>query len=172
MNIEPGSAKESREHSRSALLQHPRTETADDRGLRPDASGAGMSPRRNAPDPEALAKAREIQGRLQPAEVMLLGSRAAGGHRPDSDVDLMAVVPDETAAKDADRILRHLLEGKHEVPVVVNVVTIAREEFRRAVPLAQSQARQASGDWAAMRERSSPLSWVCGTPVTDARGET
>ena len=99
-----------------------------------------MSPRRNAPDPEALAKAREIQGRLQPAEVILLGSRATGDHRPDSDVDLMAMVPDETAAKDADRILRHLLEGKYEVPVV-NVTTITQEEFRRTAPLAQSPSR-------------------------------
>ena len=74
-----------------------------------------MSPRRNAPDPEALAKAREIQGRLQPAEVILLGSRGTWDHRPDSDVDLMAAVPDETAAKDADPILRHLLKGKYEV---------------------------------------------------------
>ena len=130
-----------------------------------------MSQRRNAPDPEALANAREIQGRLQPVEVILLGSRAAGDHRPDSDVDLMAAVPDETAAKDADPILRHLLKGKYEVPVG-KAVTIAREEFRRTAPLVQSQARQASGDWAALRERSSPLSWVCGTPVTDARGET
>ena len=102
-----------------------------------------MSPRRNAPDPEALVKAREIQGRLQPVEVILLGSRATGDHRPDSDVDLMAMVPDETAAKDADRILRHLLEGKYEVPVV-NVTTITQEEFRRTAPLAQSQAGQAA----------------------------
>ena len=125
MNIEPGSTKESGEHSRSTLLQHP-----------------GRKPR--------MTKA------------------SAGDHRPDSNVDLMAVIPDETAAKDADRILRHLLEGKYEVPVV-NVVTIAREGFRRTAPLAQSQARQASGGWEAMREWPSHLSWVCGT---DARGET
>ena len=72
MNIEPGSPKESREHSRSALLQHP-----------------GRKPR--------------------------MTEASAGDHRPDSDVDLMAVIPDETAAKDADPILRHLVEGKYEV---------------------------------------------------------
>ena len=48
-------------------------------------------PTRNASDPLGLAIAREMQVRLQPAEVILQGSRAAGGHRPDSDVDLMAV---------------------------------------------------------------------------------
>ena len=102
-----------------------------------------MSPGRNGPDPEALAIAREMQERLQPAEVILLGSRAAGDHRHDSDVDLMAVVPDETTAKEAEETLRQLLDGKYEVPVV-NVVTITKEEFRRTAPLAQSQAGQAA----------------------------
>ena len=102
-----------------------------------------MRPRRNAPDPEALAIAREMQERLQPAEVILLGSRAAGDHRHDSDVDLMAVVPDEARAREASEILRCLLDGKYEVPVV-NVVTITKEEFRHTAPLAQSQAGQAA----------------------------
>ena len=100
-------------------------------------------PTRNAPDPEGLAIARDMQVRLQPAEVILQGSRAAGGHRPDSDVDLMAVLPDEAGVKKADEILRRLLEGKYEAPVV-NVITITREGFRRTAPLAQSQAGQAA----------------------------
>ena len=73
----------------------------------------------------------------------LLGSRAAGDHRPDSDVDLMAVCPDEAAVLRADEVLRQLLEGKYEMPVV-NVITIPREEFRRTALLAQSQAGQAA----------------------------
>ena len=98
---------------------------------------------RNAPDPEALAIARGMQERLQPAEVILLGSRATGDHRQDSDVDLMAVCPDEAAVREADETLRQLLEGKYEIPVV-NVITITREEFRRTAPLAQSPAGQAA----------------------------
>ena len=108
-----------------------------------ETGGADMSRRRNAPDPRALAIAQEIQERLHPAEVILLGSRAAGDHRPDSDVDLMAVVPDETAAREADETLRRLLAGKYEAPVV-NVLTMTREEFRRTAPLAQSRAGQAA----------------------------
>lgn len=100
-------------------------------------------PAKSAPDPLALAIAREMQERLRPAEVILLGSRATGEHRPDSDVDLMAVCPDRATVVIADEILRQLLEGKYEVPVV-NVVTITREEFRRTAPLAQSQAGQAA----------------------------
>ena len=102
-----------------------------------------MSPRLNTPDPEALVIARDMQERLQPAEIILLGSRAVGEHRHDSDVDLMAVALDEAGVKAADDILRHLLEGKYDVPVV-NVATITREEFHRKAPLAQSWAGQAA----------------------------
>ena len=68
---------------------------------------------------------------------------AIGEHRRDSDVDLMAVCPDEAILGEADRTLRQLLEGRYEIQVV-NVATITREEFRRTAPLAQSQARQAA----------------------------
>ena len=68
-----------------------------------------MRLQRNAPDPEGLAIAREMQQRLHPAEAILQGSRAAGDHRPDSDVDLMAVCLDEAAVLRADEILRCLL---------------------------------------------------------------
>lgn len=100
-------------------------------------------PTGGAPDPVGLAVAQEMQERLRPAEVILLGSKAAGDHRPDSDVDLMAVCPGEDAAREVNRTVRRLLEGKHEVPVV-NVVTIAREEFVRTAPLGQSYAGQAA----------------------------
>lgn len=83
-----------------------------------------------------------MQERLRPAEVILLGSRAAGDHRPDSDVDLMAVCADEAAVREADETLRQLLEGKYELPAV-NVVTITRSEFVRTAPLGQSFAGQA-----------------------------
>ena len=84
-----------------------------------------------------------MQERLRPAEVILLGSRATGDHRHDSDVDLMAVRPDLAAVVRADEILRQPLAGKYEVPAV-NVVTITREEFLRTAPLAQSQTGQAA----------------------------
>ena len=102
-----------------------------------------MNMQRNAPDPQALTIAREMQQQLQPAEVILLGFRAAGDHRPDSDVDLMAVVLDDDGKREADGILRRLLEGKHEEPVV-NVSTVTREQFRQTAPTAQSQAGQAA----------------------------
>ena len=99
--------------------------------------GAHIRLTRSAPDPDGLAIARRMQELPKPAEIILLGSRATGDHRHDSDVDLMAVPPDDAAAARADETLRQLLEGKYEVPVV-NVITITLEEFRRKAPLGQS----------------------------------
>ena len=101
-----------------------------------------VRPTGGAPDPLGLAVAQEMQERLRPAEVILLGSRAAGDHRPDSDVDLMAVCPGEDAAREVNRTVRELLEGKHGAPVV-NVTTVTKGEFVRTAPLGQSHAGQA-----------------------------
>ena len=96
-----------------------------------------------SPDPEGLAIAREIQKMVHPAEVILGGSRAVGDHRPDSDVDLIAVAPDEDTAGRTKVVLRELLEGRQDVPVV-NVMTITKGEFGRTALLGQSFAGQAA----------------------------
>ena len=80
---------------------------------------------------------------MRPSETILLGSRAVGEHRPDSDVDLIAVALDEAAEERTKAILRELLEGKRRAPVV-SVFTITREQFRRTALLAQSFAGQAA----------------------------
>ncbi|MDE2813122.1 MAG: nucleotidyltransferase domain-containing protein [Gemmatimonadota bacterium] len=100
-----------------------------------------MNTPRNAPDPVGLTIARRIQQKSRPAEIILAGSRAAGDHRPDSDVDLIAIAPDDDGAERTKAVLKELLEGKRDVPVV-NVVTITRKEFQRTAPLAQSLAGQ------------------------------
>ena len=102
-----------------------------------------MTTPHSSPDPVGLVIAREIQERVHPAEIILSGSRAAGDHRPDSNVDLTAIAPDEAAAERTKEILRELLEGKRDVPVV-NVITITREEFDRTALLGQSFAGQAA----------------------------
>ena len=102
-----------------------------------------MNAHRNAPDSEGLVIAREIQQKVRPAEIILGGSRAVGEHRPDSDVDLTAVAPDGDSAERTKEILRELLEGKRDVPVV-NAHAVTREEFRRWAIQAQSFAGQAA----------------------------
>ena len=99
-------------------------------------------PSGGAPDPVGLAIAKEMQDRMKPAQVILQGSRAAGDHRPDSDVDLMAVCSDHATLWEVDELLRQLLKERHSPPVV-NVITITEDEFRSTAPLAQSPAGQA-----------------------------
>lgn len=100
-----------------------------------------MNMSRSTPDPVGLAIGREIQQKIHPAEIILAGSRAIGDHRPDSDVDLTAIAPDDDSAERTKAVLRELLEGKRDVPVV-NVATITQQEFQRTAPLAQSFAGQ------------------------------
>ena len=102
-----------------------------------------MGTHRNIPAPEGLTIAREIQDRLRPAEVILFGSRADGSHRPDSDVDLTAIVPDEAAAERTKETVREILNGRRGEPEV-SVITTTREKFRQWALLAQSFAGQAA----------------------------
>ena len=102
-----------------------------------------MNTPQNSPDPVGLAIAREIQERVRPAEIILSGSRAAGDHRTDSDVDLTAIAPDEAAADRTKEKAQEILERRHSVPVV-NLITITREEFGRTALLGQSFAGQAA----------------------------
>ena len=126
-----------------------------------------------APDPVGLAVAQEMQERLRPAEVILLDSRAAGDHRPDSDVDLMAVCPDEDTVREVNRTVRGILEAKREAPIV-NVTAITKGEFVRTAPLGQSFASQAARHGvtpdarrlAYQPERDPELEEVCREPFS------
>ena len=102
-----------------------------------------MSKPQNSPDPVGMAIAREIQERVRPAVIILSGSRAAGDHRPGSDMDLTAIAPDEVAANRTKEKVQEILEVRHSVPVV-NLITITKEEFERTALLGQSFAGQAA----------------------------
>ena len=98
---------------------------------------------KNNPDPIALDIAAAMQKLLAPAQVILNGSRAAGEHRPDSDVDLMAVFDDAAARLLADEVLSGLLETPQDGPQV-HVYTISRAEFEDLALRAQSFPGQAA----------------------------
>lgn len=57
--------------------------------LRPDSRPAITPPH------EIRPLVRCIQERLRPVEIWLFGSRARNDHRPESDWDLLAVLPDD-----------------------------------------------------------------------------
>ena len=98
---------------------------------------------KNNPDPIALDIAAAMQKLLAPAQVILNGSRAAGEHWPDSDVDLMAVFDDDAARILADEALSGLLKRYGDGPQV-HVYTISRAEFEDLAIRAQSFPGQAA----------------------------
>ena len=102
-----------------------------------------MSTLHSSPDPVGLTIAREIQERLRPAEIILFGSRANGSHSPSSDVDLIAIAPDEDAAERMEETVNEILNGRRCAPEVT-VITTTREEFRQWALLGQSFAGQAA----------------------------
>ena len=102
-----------------------------------------MSTLHNSPDPEGLAIAREIQDRLRPAEVILFGSRADGSHSPSSDVDIIAIAPDEDIAERTEETVNEIQQGRRG-ELEVTVITRTREEFQQWALLAQSFAGQAA----------------------------
>jgi predicted nucleotidyltransferase len=80
------------------------------------------------PDLERLSKvlARLVE-RLNPISIWLFGSRAEGRARPDSDYDLLVLVPDGTPAADLDAVGAYELTRGMGLPV--DVVPCPRSIF-------------------------------------------
>jgi predicted nucleotidyltransferase len=77
--------------------------------------------------------ARRIARRFRPEKVILFGSHATGRAGPDSDVDLLIVMP-LTASKAAHELeIRAALRG-YRTPKDVIVTTPEAFEWRQAVP--------------------------------------
>ena len=93
-----------------------------------------------------LSIAREIKERIAPAEIILAGSKAVGVRCCDSNVYLTAVCPNAASGVQADKVLREMLVGKYDDPVVnVHAITLSTQaEFPRLAPPAQSFTGQAA----------------------------
>ncbi|HEX8664109.1 MAG TPA: nucleotidyltransferase domain-containing protein [Beijerinckiaceae bacterium] len=63
-----------------------------------------------------LASVREA---LHPVEIWLFGSRARGDHRPDSDWDLLAVLPDEAPDALTDPLVAWEISRRAGVPATL-----------------------------------------------------
>ena len=85
-----------------------------------------LGPFRSAEEATADAVCR-IAAQLDPDEVWLFGSRARGDHRPDSDIDLLVVLPDglDRSAYTLEAARRPLLGGG----APVDILPIARKAF-------------------------------------------
>ena len=70
--------------------------------------------------------ARRIVAKFHPEKVILFGSWARGDARPDSDVDLLVVMP----VNGPKRPLRvAIYNALHDIPVAADVVVVTPREF-------------------------------------------
>ena len=83
------------------------------------------------------AMAAVIRAEIPEAEVRLFGSRARGEARPDSDVDLLVVMPHQgPAATQAARIRQQL-----RAPFALDLIVRSPEVLRRRIKLGDSFLR-------------------------------
>ena len=89
-----------------------------------------MQPTPRTPDPAALAVAKAAQGSVHQSTIILFGSRAAGTHRTDSDVDLMLVWRQERVAElsRAQSAVKAYMEN-HPPILRVDIVPMELEDF-------------------------------------------
>jgi uncharacterized protein len=69
---------------------------------------------------------RQIVRRFQPDKIILFGSRARGDARPDSDVDLLVVMPVEGSTREKAVEIGVAL---HEFDAAKDVIVVRPEEF-------------------------------------------
>ena len=102
-----------------------------------------MTKMNTGPDPEGLSIAQATENAVAPATVILYGSRAAGDHRPNSDVDLIIIAHDHrsagTAAAEANRWLKSVRPGPE-----VNFRIMTQEQFREKSKFPQPIPGQAA----------------------------
>lgn len=81
------------------------------------------------PDPLALRVAGYLHDAEQPQATILFGSRARGNHRPDSDIDLLVVAPQEVS-NSLEHAVRDLASQLYQrrIPVDINHTTMERLE--------------------------------------------
>jgi predicted nucleotidyltransferase len=92
-----------------------------------------MTSKRQSQDATMRRIVSTIVRRFDPQAVYLVGSQAAGTARPDSDVDLLVVMPIEGSAR---RKAIEIGVALHDLPVVSDVVVTSPEDFawRKDVP--------------------------------------
>jgi predicted nucleotidyltransferase len=81
-----------------------------------------------APEDPALSRLVSlVVDELHPLQVWLFGSRAEGRARPDSDYDLLVVLPDDAPASDFDD--RRVWTLGHRAGVVADVIPCTSTDF-------------------------------------------
>jgi uncharacterized protein len=88
---------------------------------------------------------------FKPRRVILFGSRARGDARPDSDIDLLVVVDDDTPAEKVT--IKAGYEARRSYPSSADVIPVREETFRRNAKIAGTLSRAATLDGVVVYER-------------------
>lgn len=86
-----------------------------------------------------LVRDRIVSG-FQPIRVILFGSRATGTHRPDSDVDLLVVMPSPADKRALAVDMRRALS---DLPIAKDIVVTTPEEVQHRGDMVGSVIRSA-----------------------------
>src|SRR5207244_1963585 len=87
--------------------------------------------------------AERIARRVNPEQVILFGSWARGESRPDSDIDLLVITPDDT---DELAVWRSSMDAVQSLGAPVDIVVAARGQVRRRGRMVGSVLRPALED--------------------------
>lgn len=69
---------------------------------------------------------------LPEAQVILYGSEARGDARPESDIDLLLLLPDKTVSPEKEHfIAKTFFEIELQTGVVISVLTMPREQWEK-----------------------------------------
>ena len=88
---------------------------------------------------------------FKPRRVILFGSRARGDARPDSDIDLLVIVDDNTPAEKVT--VRAGFESRQSYHHAADVIPVREETFRRNARIAGTLSRAATLDGVVVYER-------------------
>ncbi|MGD0431658.1 MAG: nucleotidyltransferase domain-containing protein [Acetobacteraceae bacterium] len=88
---------------------------------------------------------------FRPRRVILFGSRARGDARPDSDIDLLVVVDDDTPAEKVT--IKAGFEARRSYHQAADVIPVREETFRRNARIAGTLSRAATLDGVIVYER-------------------
>jgi len=89
---------------------------------------------------------------FRPRRVILFGSRARGDDGPDSDIDLLVVVDDDTPAEKLT--LRAGYESRRSYHRAADVIPVREETFQRNARIAGTLSRAATLDGVVVYVRS------------------
>lgn len=80
------------------------------------------------------------------AQVILYGSRARGDAAPDSDWDLLVLLPGQVDQRREEKLVARLFDLELELDLVISAIVYSHEDWttplRRVTPLYQNVARE------------------------------